>query len=265
MKFTPLCERRGRSKNLTKSSNLTSKKESTAYDLAQTSKENEGTGNAEICLNCKISTNNEAVESSTIDTGDTTSPSKVSTIGFAMTGSFCTFAKVFEEIEKLIAKFDIIPIMSENSTKFDTRFGEAEYFIDRFETLTGKKVINSIAAAEPIGPKKLLDALVIAPCTGNTIAKLANGIADSCVSLATKSHLRNGRPVIISVSTNDGLGTNFQNIGKLAARKNIYFVPFKQDDPLNKPNSIVSDFSLIYDTIVAALDGNQIQPILLKN
>ncbi len=185
------------------------------------------------------------------------------TVGFAICGSFCTFSKVFPQIEKLTdAGARVIPIMSEVAYSTDTRFGKASEHISKIEKITGKNVISTIAAAEPIGPKKMLDALVIAPCTGNTIAKIANGIADSSVTLAVKAHLRNKRPVIIGVSTNDGLGTNAKNIGTLANMKNIYMVPFVQDDCVEKENSLVADMSLIIPTLESALEGKQYQPII---
>lgn len=186
------------------------------------------------------------------------------TIGFAFSGSFCTFAKAFAAAESLIENgYEIIPIFSGNSQITDSRFGNAEDFIKRAESLSGRGAIKTISEAEPIGPKKLIDVLVIAPCTGNTIAKLANGIADTTVTLAAKSHLRNKRPVIIAVSTNDGLGANASNIGTLLARKNIYFVPFGQDDCFEKENSLISHFDLILPTINAALNGKQLQPLLV--
>lgn len=185
------------------------------------------------------------------------------TIGFAITGSFCTFKRVFPQIEELSRQgVRIIPIMSEISYNTDTRFGKAEEHINFLESVTGEKVIGKIKEAEPIGPKKLLDLLIVAPCTGNTISKLANGIADSSVTLAVKSHLRNKRPVVIAVSTNDGLGNNAKNIGILANMKNIYFVPFGQDDFREKENSLVADMELIIPTIEAALDGKQLQPTI---
>lgn len=185
------------------------------------------------------------------------------TIGFAMCGSFCTFSKVFPVMEALAQKHKVLPIFSAVSCSTDSRFGKAEEFITLAERLCNRSVIRTIPDAEPIGPKKLLDALVIAPCTGNTLAKLAHGIADGPVTMAAKSHLRNGRPVIIAVSTNDALGTAAENIGKLLARKNYYFVPFRQDDPVNKPTSMVADFTLIPDTVTAAMEGKQLQPVLL--
>lgn len=185
------------------------------------------------------------------------------TIGFAITGSFCTFKRVFPQIEELKnCGARIIPIMSEISYTTDTRFGKAEEHINFLENVTGEKVIGKIKDAEPIGPKKLLDLLVVAPCTGNTISKLANGIADSSVTLAVKSHLRNKRPVVIAVSTNDGLGNNAKNIGTLANMKNIYFVPFGQDDFKEKENSLVADMKLIIPTVEMALDGKQLQPMV---
>lgn len=185
------------------------------------------------------------------------------TIGFAITGSFCTFAKVFPQIEALAEQgADIVPIMSEISYSTDTRFGKAEDHIKRFENITGKKIIASVCDAEPIGPKKMLDALVVAPCTGNSLAKIATGIADSSVTMAVKSHLRNRRPVIIALSTNDGLGNNAKNIGYLFNMKSIYVVPFEQDDCFVKENSIISDMSQIIPTVESALEGKQLQPVL---
>lgn len=187
----------------------------------------------------------------------------VKTVGFAMTGSYCTFAKVLDEAEHLTEKYNLIPILSNNCLNTDTRFGKAEYFVDMLEKICGNAAVKSIKEAEPIGPKKLLDALVVAPCTGNTIAKIANGIADTTVTLAVKSQLRNNRPIVIAVSTNDGLGANAVNIGKLFARKNIFMVPFGQDDCINKENSLISDFGLISSTLEKAFKGQQIQPVLI--
>ena len=185
------------------------------------------------------------------------------TIGFAITGSFCTFAKVFPQIEAIAEQgADIVPIMSEISYSTDTRFGKAEDHIKRFENISGKKIIASVCDAEPIGPKKMLDALVVAPCTGNSLAKIATGIADSSVTMAVKSHLRNRRPVIIALSTNDGLGNNAKNIGYLFNMKSIYVVPFEQDDCFVKENSIISDMSQIIPTVESALEGKQLQPVL---
>lgn len=185
-------------------------------------------------------------------------------MGLALTGSFCTFEKVLAQLEPLRRQFShIIPILSETSFETDSRFGPAREFQKRLEDLCGHPVLHTIPETEPIGPKKLLDALVIAPCTGNTLAKLANGIADTSVTLACKAHLRNERPVIVAVSTNDGLGGNAASIGKLLARKHFYFVPFGQDAPTTKPCSLVADFSRIGATVEAALEGRQIQPVLI--
>ncbi len=185
-------------------------------------------------------------------------------IGFAITGSFCTFDKIIPQIKVLKDEgAEIVPIFSFNSYNYDTRFMKAEEFVNTVKEITGKNGINTIQGAEPIGPKKLFDIIVIAPCTGNTIAKLANGIIDSPVLMAAKAHLRNNRPLVISISTNDALGINFQNIGKLMVMKNIYFVPFGQDDYIGKPNSMVADLSKIKSTVECALDGNQIQPVIL--
>lgn len=185
--------------------------------------------------------------------------------GLAITGSYCTFSKIFTTAETLAKEgVEILPIFSDNSGSTDTRFGKADAFVDKIEKLAGRKAIKSIPEAEPIGPKKLIDVLIIAPCTGNTIAKLANGIADTTVTLAAKSQLRNNRPIVIAISTNDGLGANAVNIGILLARKNIYMVPFGQDDCIEKENSIVADFGLILPTVKAALNGKQLQPLLLQ-
>ena len=185
-------------------------------------------------------------------------------LGFALTGSFCTFDLAVKSAEELAEKYELLPIMSERSIKIDTRFGKAADFASALESIASKPVISSIAAAEPIGPQGLLDVLLIAPCTGNTLAKLAGGITDSSVTMAAKAHLRNGRPVVIAVSTNDGLSGSAPNIGTLLSRKNIYFVPYGQDDPVNKPASLVAEFGLIGLTIDAALRGEQLQPVLLK-
>lgn len=186
-------------------------------------------------------------------------------IGFAMTGSFCTLANGIEalkELRKLGA--DITPIMSEIVSVTDTRFGTADYFRSELLAITGKpSIISSVRDAEPIGPKKLLDVLVIAPCTGNTLTKMALGITDSCVTMAAKAHLRNGRPVIVSVSSNDGLSNTAKNLGLLMNTKNIYIVPFCQDDASKKPTSIISDMQFIPRTIVSAMNGIQLQPLIL--
>jgi len=185
-------------------------------------------------------------------------------IGFALTGSFCTLSKTIEEIEHLIELgADVLPIMSFNTYNLDSRFGKASEFIEKIKEITKKDIIHTIQEAEPIGPKKLTDILVIAPCSGNTIAKLANGITDTPVLMATKSHLRNQKPVVIGISTNDALSGSAENIGKLLNRNNFYFVPFRQDNPITKPTSLVFDFKMITETIEKALDREQIQPIIL--
>ena len=187
------------------------------------------------------------------------------TVGFALCGSFCTFKKVIPQIKKLVDEgYKVIPIMSPTAYSTDTRFGKACDFNKEIEKICNEKIIYTISGAEPIGPKELLDALIIAPCTGNTLGKLANGISDTSVTLATKAHLRNQRPVIIAVSTNDALGTSARNIGTLMNSKYIYFVPMRQDDYINKPNSIVADFNYIPDTVREVLETKtQPQPILL--
>ena len=182
-------------------------------------------------------------------------------IGFALTGSFCTLSKVLTELEKLKEQnADIVPIMSEIVWSTDTRFGKAEDFKSKITQITGKEIIHSIKGAEPIGPKNLLDALVIAPCTGNTISKMANGITDSCVSMAAKATLRNGCPVIVAISTNDGLSGSARNIGTLLNKANIFFVPFGQDDSKGKPDSLVADMTKIDKTLSLALQGKKLQP-----
>lgn len=184
-------------------------------------------------------------------------------VGYALTGSFCTFSKSVDEMRKLKESgMDIIPIMSYNAYNLDTRFGKAEFFTEQIKEISGRDIIASITDAEPIGPQKLTDVLVILPCTGNTLAKLANGIYDTPVTLAVKSHLRNQRPVVIGVSSNDSLSAAAKNIGVLLNNKNYYFIPMKQDDPIKKPFSVVCDFSLLKDTIESAICGKQIQPIL---
>ena len=184
-------------------------------------------------------------------------------IGFAITGSFCTHEKIKEIIREMTKDgMDIIPIFSENVQTIDCRFGKAEVFMEEIEKITGHTGIRSIQAAEPIGPNGNLDAMVIAPCTGNTMAKLCNGITDTPVLMAAKAHLRNERPLILAVSTNDALGVNFQNLGMLANMKNIYLVPFGQDNYEKKPNSMVAKMELLPETISAALEGKQLQPVV---
>lgn len=184
-------------------------------------------------------------------------------IGFAITGSFCTFDKIKIEMKKLVnTGANVIPIFSFNTQQLDSRFGNAKDFMKEIETIAGNKAICTIPQAEPIGPKNLIDLLVIAPCTGNTLAKLANGITDTPVLMAAKAHMRNNRPVVISISTNDALSNSLKNIGVLMNMKNIYFVPFGQDDPVKKPKSLVADMTKIQETLLAALDGKQVQPIV---
>ena len=184
-------------------------------------------------------------------------------IGFALCGSFCTYSKIFPIIETLAKEHTVIPIFSENAYSVDSRFGTAEEHIQKAESICSLPVLHTLAEVEPIGPKKLLDILVIAPCTGNTLAKLAHSIADTPVTMAAKSHLRNGRPVLVGISTNDGLAGAAENIGKLLGRKNYYFVPFGQDDPVGKPTSIVADYGQIPQAIDAAVQGRQLQPIMV--
>jgi dipicolinate synthase subunit B len=184
-------------------------------------------------------------------------------LGFAICGSYCTFAQVFPALEELAQRYEVQCIFSERAAVTDTRFGSAASFLERAERCTGRRPILTIREAEPIGPQKLLDVLVIAPCTGNTLAKLAAGITDSSVTMAAKAHLRNGRPLVIAPSTNDGLTTSLRNLGELACRKQVFLVPFRQDDPVGKPTSLVADMGQIGDTVAAALEGRQLQPVLL--
>ena len=183
-------------------------------------------------------------------------------LGLALCGSYCTYEKLFQAAETLAESYDLIPIMSENAAETDTRFGTATQHIKRLMLLSGHKVVTTIAEAEPLGPAQPMDALLIAPCTGNTLAKLSHGITDTAVTMAAKAHLRNGRPVIIALSTNDGLSGSAENIARLLNRKHFYFVPFRQDDPIKKPRSLQADFSLLEETVRAALQGRQLQPIL---
>ena len=183
-------------------------------------------------------------------------------LGLALCGSYCTYEKLFQAAETLAESYDLIPIMSENAAETDTRFGTATEHIKRLMLLSGRKVVTTIAEAEPLGPAQPMDALLIAPCTGNTLAKLSHGITDTAVTMAAKAHLRNGRPVIIALSTNDGLSGSAENIARLLNRKHFYFVPFRQDDPAKKPRSLQADFSLLEETVRAALQGRQLQPIL---
>ena len=185
-------------------------------------------------------------------------------IGFVLTGSFCTFSKVIPKIKELKdLGADIIPIMSDNSYRLDTKFGKSKDIIKQIEEITEKEVIHTIQDAEPIGPKHLTDIMIVAPASGNTMAKLANDIIDTPALMAVKSHLRNNLPVVIAPSTNNGLGAAAINIGNLLNRKNYFFVPFRQDNPITKPRSIVFDSQYIVRTIESALDGEQIEPIIL--
>ena len=185
-------------------------------------------------------------------------------IGFAFTGSFCTFKHTIPQIKKIVEEGGIvIPIMSRNAYNMDTKFGTAQEFIKEIEEITNKEIIHTIQGAEPIGPKGLTDILIIAPATGNTIGKLANGITDDVGTMATKSHLRNNNPVVIAISTNDGLAGSAENIGKLLNRNNYFFVPFRQDNPITKPRSLVFDPKYIIPTLEKALEKEQVQPILI--
>ena len=187
-------------------------------------------------------------------------------VGFAFCGSFCTYDKAMAALEEVRRRWpDVTPIISERSAATDTRFGNAHDFMREMQRICDRRPIDSIRAAEPIGPQKLLDVLVICPCTGNTLAKLAAGVTDSSVTMAAKAHLRNGRPLVIAVATNDGLAASAKNIGALLDKKNIYFVPFRQDDPAGKPTSLVADFGRIPETVEEAMAGRQIQPVLLGN
>ena len=185
-------------------------------------------------------------------------------IGLALTSSYCTYDRALAAAEALCEKYDVTAIMSETAAATSSRFGEAEDFIARLEAMTGRRVIRSIVEAEPIGPQRMFDVLVIAPCTGNTAAKLCHGITDSCVTMAAKSHLRNGGPLLLAIGTNDGLSGSAKNIGELLNRRNVYFVPFYQDDPEQKPRSLASDYTSLERSILAAARGEQAQPIIAK-
>lgn len=184
-------------------------------------------------------------------------------LGLCMCGSFCTFSEVIKEVEALSKRgLNIYPILSYNSDSISTRFGTVEDFRDKLYDITGNNIISTIKEAEPIGPQKLLDIMLVAPCTGNTMAKLNNGITDTPVTMACKAHLRNNRPLVIALATNDALGISLQNIGGLMVRKNIYFVPFSQDNPEKKPLSMIADFNKIYETLSYAMEGKQVQPVV---
>ena len=186
------------------------------------------------------------------------------TFGFAMCGSFCTFRAVINELHLISEKgYPLLPVMSANAFSTDTRFGRAEDFVMEVEDICGKKVIATIPGAEPIGPKKMVDLMIVAPCTGNTLGKLANGITDTSVTMAVKSCLRIGLPVLLAPATNDAMAASASNLGRLMNTKNIYFVPMKQDDPERKPFSLVADFSLILSSALTALEGRQLRPVFL--
>lgn len=186
------------------------------------------------------------------------------TIGYAICGSFCTIARSLDAMKTLrAAGCELLPIFSEKAYSYDTRFGKAKDIVQSVETICQKTCLHTIPETEPLGPAIPLDALVIAPCTGNTLAKMANGITDSCVTMAAKAHLRNGRPLLIALATNDALSANLHNIGTLLSRKNIYFVPLAQDDPIKKPGSLIADFSMIRTALTDALAGRQTQPLFL--
>ena len=187
-------------------------------------------------------------------------------VGIGLTGSFCTFQTILSVIENMAeAGVELYPVFSDHVMNMDTRFDRAAEFMEKVEEITGRRGIRTIQEAEPVGPSKKFDVMVIAPCTGNTMAKLASGITDTPVLMAAKAHLRNERPLVLAVSTNDALGLNLKNIGTLINCKNIYFVPFGQDDHVKKPKSLVAHMNLITDTILAATEGRQIQPVIVPH
>lgn len=184
-------------------------------------------------------------------------------VGFAITGSFCTFEKIIPQIENLIKEgAEVLPILSTNAANIDTRFGTAKDFKEKLVQITGKQIVETLVQAEPVGPNNLVDIIIVAPCTGNSLAKLANAVTDTAVLMVVKSHVRNNKPVVLGISTNDGLGGNSRNLGVLLNTKNYYFVPFAQDDSIKKPKSLIFKTELIIPTLKEALDGKQIQPIL---
>jgi dipicolinate synthase subunit B len=186
-------------------------------------------------------------------------------VGFAFTGSFCTHSDVMPILEELVREgAEVTPIVSDSVKNWDTRFGLAKDLLERIENITGKKVLSTIVEVEPIGPKSTLDIIVVAPCTGNTMSKIANGITDTSVTMAVKAHLRNQKPVLLSLATNDALGGSSKNIGLLLNSKNIYFVPFYQDDPIKKPNSMVASLELLKPALYNALEGRQIEPVMIS-
>ena len=183
-------------------------------------------------------------------------------VGFAVCGSFCTLRKALDQMEQMSKVADITPIVSPIVQTSDTRFGKAADFMEEMERISGRRPICTVVEAEPIGPKGLFDVMVIAPCTGNTLAKIANGITDTSVTMAAKAHLRNGRPLVLAPATNDALGASAKNIGALLNTRNVYFVPMAQDDPKGKPTSVIADFTKLYPTVLAAMKGEQAQPVL---
>ena len=189
---------------------------------------------------------------------------KKTTIGYALCGSFCTLEKSMAALEELTRQYEVIPVFSEKMAALDTRFGRAEEITEKIENLCGRPAVRTVVEAERIGPERLFDAMVIAPCTGNTLAKLARGVVDAVVPMAAKAHLRNGRPLLIALASNDALSAGLSNLGELILRKNIYFVPLGQDDPEKKPTSLVADFEKIPAALREALEGRQIQPLLLR-
>lgn len=187
------------------------------------------------------------------------------TVGYALSGSHCTFAEVMPQIQRFVdAGANVVPIITQSVVMTDTRFGKAEEWQSKLKEMTGNAIISTIVEAEPLGPSKLLDVMIIAPCTGNTTSKLANAMTDSAVLMAAKAQMRNGRPLVLAISTNDGLGLNASNIAKLLNAKNIYFVPFGQDNPAQKPNSLVARMDLLLETCEQALRGSQLQPVLIE-
>ncbi|MBE6781513.1 MAG: dipicolinate synthase subunit B [Ruminococcaceae bacterium] len=184
-------------------------------------------------------------------------------VGFALCGSFCTISSALTQMKHLVQNnYDVYPILSPIVYSANTRFSIAEELRKEIETLTGKKIIHTIEEAEPIGPKKMFDVLAVCPCTGNTLAKLAYGITDTSVTMAVKAHIRNNRPVVLAIASNDALGATAKNIGFILNTRNYYFVPFSQDDPINKERSIIADFGLLEETIISAMDSKQLQPVI---
>lgn len=186
-------------------------------------------------------------------------------IGFGITGSFCTHNKIIEVISRLVNKgYNVLPIITDSVKATSTRFGDSKSFIEELEKITGNRVVDNIVEAEPIGPNNLIDVMIVAPCTGNSLSKIANGLTDNAVLMVAKSHVRNNKPVVIGISTNDALGVNAINLAKLLNYKNYYFIPFGQDNPQSKPKSLIADWDLLEATLEYAFKGNQIQPILLR-